>query len=812
MTHNDRLRVPPEQLRWSLNPSELGFDSTDDVVACAITPGQNRAIRALELGLALRSHGYNVFVAGEPGTSRSETVQHLLESFEDPTFVPEDLCYVYRFENPDQPRLLRFPAGEGRRFRDRMLDAVERLRDGIPKIFLSEVYQKRRKARVKRFTARLEEVARPMKTKAEPEGLSLVQVEIGEMTEAELLPVIDGEPVAFEDLEGKVEEGTFPREDLERLLSVRANLEGELRTFREAANTLVEQAEVDMHDLDRQMTRPYLNVVLSGVYRTFRTLNGVEEYLRETEAFLESRMAIFRGGENTPEADEEESRAGILRRLQVNLILDNHGETKRPVIWENNPTVSNLRGTVDREYRSNGMTVSDFTHVKAGSLVQAHGGFLVLQADDLDSDTRSWHVIKRALRTGHVQIESEGGDHPSLPRALRPEPIPSDVKVVLIGATDLYHHLLDGDPDFRKLFKVKAEFDTEMELGPQAITEYACLVRSVCDEDRLPHFTAEGVAAVVEYAVRLAGQRNRISTRFVRVADLVREAAFWARRNNGAPIGGEHVHRALEERRTRVNLVEEKTQRLIREGVILIDTEAGVVGQINGLAVLDLGDHRFGRPTRITASLAAGTSGVVNIERMADLSGRYHNKGILIITGYLLETFAADHPLAMSASITLEQSYDEVDGDSASAAEIYALISALSDVPIRQDLAITGSMNQKGQVQAVGGVNEKIEGFFDLCAARGLSGTQGVIIPSANLPHLMLRPQVVDAVRDRKFHIYAISRIEEGAELLMQRGTGVRGADGLFPEDSLFGRVQTRLAQLAEAARDFLPWRDAAEK
>jgi predicted ATP-dependent protease len=802
----DRLRVPPEQLRWTLDPTHLGFKTTEEVARGTYTPGQRRALRALEIGLALRGHGYNVFVAGEPGTNRTETVRGVLDQFQDPGFLPEDLCYVFNFRDPDQPRLLRFPAGRGRAFRDAVAEAVERLREGIPRIFQSEVYAKRRKARMKRFSGRMEMLASVLKEQAEPAGLVLVQIEIGEHAEADLLPLVEGEPVAFEDLERLVEEERFPREDHERLLAARASLEEPLRKFRDAANRLVRAAELDLTDLDTQMTRPYLNLVLSGIYREFQDVSGVSDYLRELEAFLESRGALFHTDDDDENGEEPEETRDEMRKLQVNLILDNADVRRRPVIYEHNPNVPNLRGTVDREARANGQVVSDFTHIKAGSLLRAHGGFLVLHADDLDGDGRPWSVIKRALRTGQVQIEAGDGEQQLPHKALRPEPVDIDTKVVLVGTPDLYQALLDADVDFPKVFKVKAEFDTEMELGPQAITEYACLVRSVTEEDGLPPFRADGVASVVEYGVRLAGQRNRITTRFSQIADLVREAAFWARREHTDAIGAKDVRRALDERRTRVNLMEEKTHRLIREGVVLIDTASTALGVVNGLAVLDVGDHQFGRPTRITASVSAGASGVVNIERMAALSGRHHDKGVLILTGFLRETFAADRPLAVTASITLEQSYDEVDGDSAATAEILALLSALSGVPARQDLAVTGSMNQKGQVQAVGGVNEKIEGFFDLCLARGLTGEQGVIIPAPNLPHLMLRPQVVEAVRDRRFHIYAVTRVEEAGELLMGMPVGTRGKNGRFAADALFGKVQARLETLAEAARDYLPW------
>ncbi|HET9235057.1 MAG TPA: AAA family ATPase [Candidatus Eisenbacteria bacterium] len=808
MKLEQRVRVPPEQLRWTLLPADLGFASTDEVRPGSFVPGQHRALRALEIGLALRGHGYNVFVAGEPGTSRTETVRHFLHEFQDPTYVPEDLCYVFNFRDPDQPRLLRFPAGQGRKFRDALLAAIARLQDGIPRIFQSEVYSKRRRARMKRYASRMEQLAAALRRDAEPAGLVLVQVEIGEHAEADLLPLIDNEPMAFEDLEAMVEEDKFPREDLQRLIASRAGLEEPLRKFRDAANRLVREAESELADLDRQMTHPYLNLVLSGVYRGFEDVAGVTDYLREIEIFLEARMALFHhdGDEEAePEPEDEETR-GELRKLQVNLILDHGDMRSRPVVFENNPNVPNLRGSIDREIRSNGMVVQDFTHIKAGSMIRAHGGFLVIHADDLEGEGRPWQMIKRALRTSQVQVESGEGEHQGAPRTLRPQPVIIDTKVILVGTGELYQTLLDSDDDFPKIFKVKAEFDTEMELGPQAITEYACLVRSVCDEDELPAFRAEGVAAVIEHGVRLAGQRNRITTRFSQIADLVREAAFWAGREHNHDIGARDVWRALEERRNRVNLAEEKTQRLIREGVVLIDTNSHTVGQVNGLAVLDVGDHQFGRPTRITTSISAGLSGVLNIERLAALSGRHHDKGVLILTGYLRETFALRCPLAMTASVTLEQSYDEVDGDSAATAEILSLLSALSGVPARQDMAVTGSMNQKGQVQAVGGVNEKIEGFYDLCLARGLTGNQGVIIPAANIPHLMLRPQIVEAVRERRFHIFAVSRVEEAAELLMGVSVGDPGSEGRYAPDTLFGKVQRRLQELADAARDYMPW------
>jgi len=802
MEQNGRYRVPPEQLRWVLDPAALGLESTDDISAQGPVPGQDRAIRALEIGLRLRSHGYNVFVAGESGTHRSETLNRLFESLEDPGFEPEDFAYVFNFRDPDIPRLLRFQGGRGCGFRTAMDQAVQRLREGIPRLLTSEVYAKRRKARVKRYTARMEQLASPLREKATPEGLALVQVQIGDRADAELLPMVGEEPVAFEDLEVLVEKGDFPKAELQRLFRAREGLLTQLRAFSEAADQLASEAGLDLASLDSEMTRPYLNSVLGSVHAQFADVDGVKEYLREVEEYLEGRLQIFRQVEEDDEGDEDDVREAY-RRLNVNLVLDNERANKRPVIYEPNPTVMNLRGSIDREVLSGGRVVSDFTHIRAGSILRAHGGFLVVHVDDLEGEgTATWGLLKRTLRTGQLRIETEHGD-PAGTRALRPQPIPVDVKVLIVGSTDLYQNLLDADPDFPKLFKIKAEFDSEMELSPQSLTEYARLVRSVCDADELPAFAADGVAAVVEYGVRLVEHRNRISTQFTKIEDLVREAAFWARRREAGRIEARDVRTALEERRHRVNLYEERTQRLIREGVLFIDTEGSVTGQINGLTVLDLGNHRFGRPARITASVSAGTAGIMNIERLVRLSGSYHDKGLLILTGFLRETFAARYPLSVSASITLEQSYSEVDGDSATLAETLAILSSLSGVPARQDLAVTGSMNQKGFIQPVGGVNEKTEGYFDLCSARGLSGTQGVVVPRANLPNLMLRPDLVEAVRKDAFHVYAVDTLQDAVRIVFGLSAGNPKADGSFPARSLFAQVASRLKDLAGIARDY---------
>lgn len=803
---NENLSIPVAQLRWTCDPETFEALNPNDPQERDYTPGQHRAVRALEIGLGLRSRGYNVFLAGAPGTHRSETLHQLFKTVEQTPFEPEDFCFVHNFSDAEQPRLLRFHGGQGCEFRDSMEEAVDRIREGIPKLLTSEVHAKRRKARVKRFRTKMEELAQPLREKATPEGLALVQVTVGDSADAELLPLIADEPVAFEDLEVMVERDEFPKPELTRLIKARENLIVDLRRFSETADQLAAAATKELAELDKEMTRPLLKNVLRAVHSKFHHVEAVVDYLREVQDFVEKELDIFRRAEGQEGEDDETHEAA--RLLTVNLVLNRKGVTERPILVEQNPSVGNLRGTIDREVLPGGRVLSNFSHIKAGSLLRAHGGFLVLHADDLESEgLGAWSLIKRTLRTEELRIELEGSDQGSGPRAIRPEAIPVDVKVVIIGSPELYHSLLDADPDFSKLFKIKAEFDSEMELSPQSLQDYARLARSVCETDKLPGFTKDGIGALVEYGVRLAGQRNRISTRFTKIEDLVRESAYWAGREDKTEINANFVHRALEERRTRVNLYEEKTHRLIREGTIYIDTEGSAVGQINGLTVLDLGNHRFGRPARITASVAAGTTGIVNVERRVELSGSYHDKGVLILSGFLQETFAQDHPIAMNASITLEQSYSEVDGDSATMAEALALLSALSHLPIRQDLAVTASMDQKGRIQPVGGLNEKIEGFFDLCAGRGLTGTQGVLIPRANLANLMLRPRVVKAVEEGNFHVYAVQNIFEAVELTMGTPSGqVPDSSGNFPKDSVFAKVASRLSLLSDKSRQFLPW------
>jgi lon-related putative ATP-dependent protease len=490
-------------------------------------------------------------------------------------------------------------------------------------------------------------------------------------------------------------------------------------------------------------------------------------------------------------------------KYKVNLIVNNMDQQGAPVVWENNPTYYNLVGRVDFKARL-GALVTDFTQIKAGALHKANGGYLILQAMDVLTNPLSWDALKRTLRSGTVQIENIAEQYGLIPTStLKPEPIPVNVKVVLIGSSFIYHLLYAFDEDFRKLFKVKADFDIEMSRSKDHVEKYAQFIQARVKEAGLKPFHKTAVAKVVEYGSRLIQDKQKLSTRFIEIADLVAESSFWASRNGNAYVTAEDVRKAISEKIYRSNLIEEKIQELIDEGVIMIDTEGAIPGQVNGLSVYQAGDYVFGRPSRITCRTYIGRQGVTHIERETKMSGRIHDKGVLILAGYLAGMYATDKPLTLGASLTFEQLYEEVDGDSASSAELYALLSSLADLPLRQDIAVTGSVNQRGEIQPIGGVNEKIEGFFEVCKAKGLTGSQGVLIPRSNIRHLMLKEEVVDAVREGKFHIWAVSNVDEGIEILTGVPAGVRDENGQFPPDSVHGRVNAKLQYFADVVREF---------
>lgn len=799
---NERLRVPAEQLRWTCDGAGLDFETTADLSACAETIAQDRAVRAIRLGLAVESRGYNIFVAGTPGTGRTSTALRLLRENLGEGPPPDDLVYVHNFQEPDQPSLLCFPAGRGRAFRRAMGELVENLVENVPRIFEDEGYRDRHKQTVEGFQEQQKQAIRAFEKKVEEQGFAMVQVQMGPFTRPDLVPVVAGNPIGMTDLEKLVEQGKFNAEELEKLKERYGDLARELEEVTSQVRRIEQAARESLERLRLEAAAPLLDEAVREIRDAFAEVEGLKGYLEAMREDLAAQIDRFtrKEGEEAQEGLRGEAVDSFLE-YRVNLLVDNGGVEGPPVVVETSPTYRNLFGTVERSREPSGEWRSDFTKIKAGSIHRARGGYLVLNALDVLVETGVWPTLKRMLRNQMAEIQPFEPLMVFATSAMKPEAIPLKIKVVMIGTRMIYHLLRSRDEDFEKVFRIKADFDSETKRDADMVRNYACFIAKVCDEENLPAFTSKAVAAVVEEGVRIAGRQDRMTTRFHLVQDLVRESAYWARSQGAEQVGAEHVLTAIRERDYRMDLPEEKLREMIARGDILLDVDGSEVGQVNGLAVYDLGDYRFGKPARITASVSMGRAGIIDIERESSLSGSSHIKGMLILSGFLRERFAQDKPLAVSASVCFEQSYGGIDGDSASSTEVYALLSSLSDLPLRQDLAVTGSVNQWGEVQVIGGVNEKIEGFFKVCRAKGLTGRQGVLVPARNVDNLMLSHEVVDAVREGRFHLYAVSTIEEGIELLSGVPAGEPDEGGGYPEGTVYGRADRRLRELAEGLR-----------
>ena len=805
----DDYRLAPERLRWRCDPGQFGFETTADLTECPINIiGQPRAQQALRVGLAGRSEGYNIFVSGQVGSGRSTVVRRMLARVEKGDTAPDDLVYVHNFEDPDRPCMLRFPAGRGKAFQREMRELVESLRGDLPKLFDSEPYRKERAAMVEQASSEQRAALKEFEQLVQEQGFTLAQVQAGPFIRSQLVPLVAGNPVDMEQLEALVEQGQFKREELDELKKKRTELTTQLEGLSKEARNLDRQLRKKLRELDREHARPPVREATTEVRESFDQ-EEVGRYLEKVQEEILDHLDRFRedqepadSTESSPEAPERDP----WRSYRVNVIVDNSQAGGRPVVWETTPSYRNLFGTLDASRTESGEWESDHTRIRAGSLLRANGGFLVLDAMDVMVEPGVWAALKRTLRHRQVEVQSFEPILLFTGVSLKPEPVPIDVKVVMIGTNQIYRLLYALDEDFKKIFKVKAEFAMRTPLNDEEVMNYACLIHRRCEDEGLPPFHCEAVAAVVEHGVRLAGHHDKLTTRFTEVTDLIREAGYWARDESAEHVRAEHVEKARRQRTYRVDLVEEMLRERIAEGAVLLDLEGEKVAQVNGLAVLDLGDHAFGQPSRITATTAMGRAGIIDIDREAEMSGSIHTKGVLILTGFLRLRFAQKKPLALTASITFEQNYGGIDGDSASSAELYALLSSLADVPIRQGIAVTGSVNQRGEIQPIGGVNEKIEGYYDLCRLRGLTGEQGVMIPARNLPQLMLRKDLVEDVRQGRFHVWAVPTVEEGLTVLTGLPAGARrGDDGSYPADSIFGRADARLTRLAEEVSRFGP-------
>jgi lon-related putative ATP-dependent protease len=785
-------KLKPSQLRWQCDPKDLKFKTVNDLRTCEGIIGQPRAIEAIKLGLNVKYPGYNIFITGPVGTGRTTAITKLLEQLEVKKGDLSDLLYVNNFKNPDMPRLIDMPAGDGKKFKDAMTGFISALKASIPQVFSSEENQKRRQNIVNKYEKKHRDLMQDFEKSVEEQGFKVVQVQMGPFMRPAIIPIIDGKPTKIEDVNTMVQQGKLSEEKYKEIQDKMKELETEMATIYSKIKEVQDAANTELQKLNEWMVKPAVVNLLEAIKKRFSG-KKIEKYLSDVLRSIMSDLERFLKKENK---DDE------FREYQVNVLVDNTDTEMMPIVFETTPSYKNLFGTIERHAVGPGMVVSDFLNIKAGSLLRANGGYLVINAFDALTESGVWQALKRTLRNGVVDIQAFDPFYLYSTTALKPEPITVDVKIIVVGSQWLYYLLYYRDEDFKKIFKVKADFDTVMDKNVGNINEYASFIKSICHAEKLLPFTKQAIADIIEYGVRIAGRKDKLSTRFNIIADIIREADYWARQSKHKSINADDIEMAIQGWRRRVNMSEDKIQELIEKDILMISTTSSVVGQVNGLSVYQMGGYSFGRPTRITAKTSLGRTGIINIEREAKLGGPTYNKGVLILSGFLKSRYAQERPLTIDATLGFEQSYSEIDGDSASSTEVYALLSALSGVPIKQEFAVTGSVNQNGEIQPIGGVNQKIEGFYDVCKAKGLSNTQGVIIPDRNIEDLMLRQDIVDAVKANKFHIYAVATIDQGIELLTGIKAGRKTKTG-YEKNSINFLVDKKLKEYADRMKGF---------
>jgi lon-related putative ATP-dependent protease len=803
--NDERIKVvdplPASQLRRVYDLDALAFEDTRTLDDLTEPLGQDRAVEAIRFGIGIRRHGFNIFAYGPPGTGKTDFIRLFLEPQAAQQKLPDDWCYINDFSAPDRPKALRLPAGRSVVLAKQMENLAEELRVVISAAFESEDYRTRLDVILEQYKLRQEQVFEEVQKKAEQKSINLIRTPVG----LALAPVRNGKVLEPEDF------NHLPEAEREKFKKDISELEGELQAAVRMLPELERQQRQEIRTLNREVTTFAVAHLIDEIRDDWRDNETVVAFLDDVQNYVIDHAEVFRiSGESLPAgippalaSDFAQQREQVIRNCQVNVLVCHDTNGGAPVVYEDNPTVENLLGKV--EHRAEfGNLVTDFQLIKPGALHQANGGYLLLDARRLVMQPFAWETLKRELRSREIRIESLSSMMSlGTTVSLRPEAIPLDVKVVLIGDARLYYLLNQLDPDFRELFKVPIDFDDRVPVSDDMVGLYARLIATQARKHDLLPLDQGAVAEVLERMTRLAGDSERLSNHTRSLVDLLLEADHWANVRGNGKITAPDVRQAIDAHIRRSDRIEERTREQIERGTIILDTSGAKVGQINALSVLQLGDFAFGRPSRVTARVRLGRGRVIDIEREVELGGPLHSKGVLILSNYLAARFTQDQPLSLNASLVFEQSYGGVDGDSASSTELYALLSALSDVPIKQSLAVTGSVNQFGEVQAIGGVNEKIEGFFDLCEKRGLNGEQGVLIPASNVKHLMLKDKVVDAAERGEFHIYPVSTIDEGIELLTGQTAGQAADDGTYPPGSIYGRVQARLNAFAAAARKY---------
>jgi lon-related putative ATP-dependent protease len=781
-----------KELWNTCEPSQFDFESTKSLPEKISIIGQQRAVQAIDFGMGIASHGFNVYALGSTGTGRTTTIRTFLDRIAAAEPVPNDWIYVNNFADPNQPNAVALPPGTAVDFRHDMQELVSDLLREIPRAFESEDYEKQKEKIVREMQEQRNEQFTGLEHKVNERGFTLLKTAMG----LGIAPVLNGQVLTPEAYQ-RLDENT--QQDIEkRQQTLQSEMAETMRSIRDLEKTTKRQ----LQDFDREIAGFAVGHLIEELRQKYGHLEELPEYLKAIQADIVDNVQGFKGmeeeaAEGLAAAMQASQRESLLKRYTVNIIVDNSQQRGSPVVFEPNPTYGNLIGRI--EHRSEfGALVTDFSMIKAGCLHRANGGYLVVEARGLLTNALAWDALKRSIKNRRIRSEEMGTQLQLISTVtLEPEPIPLNVKVLLIGDPMTYYLLHEYDEDFRKLFKVQADFGTYFDRTPESCGQYAQFVAARCHEEGLP-FDSGAAARIVEYGSRLAGHQKKLSTRFGEIADLVREASYWAKHRGGAQTAAEDVQTAIDQNIYRSNRAEEQIQELLDEGTLRVDLEGEAVGQVNGLSVLTLGDYAFGRPSRITVRTYTGKTGVVSLEREAKLSGRIHDKGLLTLTGYLGGKYAIDAPLSLSASISFEQLYDEIEGDSASSTELYALLSSLSGLPLKQGIAVTGAVDQQGNVLPIGGANEKIEGFFDTCHNRGLTGEQGVLLPANNVVNLMLRADVRQAVEDGQFHIYPVRTVDEGIEILTGTAAGELQQDGTYPVASVHGRVMARLEEIDE--------------
>lgn len=794
------FEVSPEQLRKECDPDLFKFKCTKDLAPLREFIGQDRAIRGLEFGLSMKNSGYNIYVAGLSGTGKTSIVKAYVNKIverrkAEGSYTPDDWCYLYNSNDTDKPQILKLPQGTARLFKDRIFKLLERLKDDMVKAFSSEEYKAQTKNIIQQGQSEQQKLLETIGQTSKNAGFALQITAAGPV----IIPLLDGKPMPEEVYTALDDSARKKVEDNRARLMEK--LQVEFDQLHATQNKTLEK----LQGLDQTIAEYTVSRLFEALSRDYKDSPNVLAFLTDLKKYTMENLDIFK--EKSTSQQTQNSTTLISQSamkidpflpFQVNVFVDNSETKGPPVIIESNPNYLNLFGKIERRFIMGGY-FSDHTMIKPGALHMANGGYLLLNVNDVILNPAVWPTLKRAIKNKEVYIEEPYEQFGLfVPQGLRPQPMPIEVKIILIGDSSLYQMLAAYDEDFFEIFKVKSDFDNEVVRDEQNMLGFAAFISGCCEDCNLKHFDPAGVAGIIDYASRLVSDQEKLSSRFSQIKEIVEESEYWARQEKSKYVKAKHVDKAIEEKRYRHSLPDEQLREMISKGTIMIDISGEVVGQINGLSVYSLGDISFGKPSRITCQTFLGRSGVINIERESHLSGSTHDKGVLILSGYLGSKFAQDYPLSLSASICFEQSYGGIDGDSASSTELYAILSSLSESPLKQGIAVTGSVNQKGEIQPIGGINQKIEGFYDVCKSIGLNGEQGILMPAKNLKHLVLRKDVVAAVKKGQFHIWAINNVEEGIRILTGFEAGQIQKDGTYPKGTINYKVNQKLMKMAE--------------